>query len=86
MVIIWGTFITSWEKVIISWGKLITFGVNYHYRLASVQDLKSTKKILAGVRPPPAPPFWQCQDFESAYYSNRSLITQFDFLTQFSRN
>ena len=53
MVIIWGTFITSWEKVIISWGKLITFGVNYHYRLASVQDLKSTKKILAGVRPPP---------------------------------
>ena len=44
-------------------------GVHYHFRLTSVHFVKFTKQILAGV----PPPFWQCQDFESACYPNPSL-------------
>ena len=33
--------------------------------------VKSTKKVLAGVRPPP--PSWQCQDFHGFYYGHPSL-------------
>ena len=49
-------------------------GINYHFRLASVQYVKSTKKILAGDRPPL--PFWQCQDFESTCYVNTFLTKE----------
>ena len=34
-------------------GKNITLGIDYNLTLASVQYVKSIKKILAGVRPPP---------------------------------
>ena len=34
------------------WGKVITVGVHHHFKLTSVHCVKSTKKILAGVRPP----------------------------------
>ena len=48
---------------------LSLLGVHYHFRMTSVHYVKSTKQIMAGVRPP-LPPFWQCQDFESAYFRN----------------
>ena len=41
-------------------------GESYHFKLAYVHYVKSTKKILAGVRSP-SPFFWHCQDFDGAY-------------------
>ena len=48
---------------------LSLLGVHYHFRLTSLHYLKSTKQGSD-----PRPPFWQCQDFESAYSANPSLI------------
>ena len=55
-----GEVYTSWVGVLTFWGKEITFswkviflGVFYIFRLASKHYVKSTKKKLALVHPPP---------------------------------
>ena len=45
--------------------------VNYHFSLAFVHFIKSTRKSWHGSDPPS--PFWVCQDFGSAYPCNPSL-------------
>ena len=58
------------EKLSLSGEMFSLLGVHYYFRLTSVYYVKSTKQILAGVRPPPS---WQCQDFHGFCYGHPSL-------------
>ena len=58
-------------KLSLSGEMVLLLGVHYYFRLTPVYYVKSTKQVLAGVRPPP--PSWQCQDFHCFYYGHRSL-------------
>ena len=60
-IISWEIF-TFWGQIYHFYGSFITLGWPLHF-------IKSTRKILAWVSPPP---FWQCQDLESALYVNSS--------------
>ena len=56
--------LTNWEGMIIFGDNL---GKSGHFRLASVHNIKPTKKSWYR-------PSWQCQDFERFRYINSSLI------------
>ena len=74
----------TWVREIFLGVKVVTLGAgNFCFRLPSVPYIKSTRKILAWVRPPP--PFWRCQDLVSAC-SGRSPLRPEVFAHIFDTN
>ena len=81
MITFWVLFTNCWwwpilgDKCSLFWGKWSLFGLSDAWVGFLGYLYKITERIFAWVRPiPPSTPLWQCQNFESSYNGNLSLI------------